>query len=139
MQPSKFNLSNAISGVKVRYLVIGSWNTIFGYCLGVSLFVLMNKHFHIVFIACVANIIAISMSFFTYKKFVFKTNGNWVSEYIRCYVVYGFNAVLGIFLLWFFVDIVRVNIWISQGLSILFTVFISFFLHKNFTFKSHTV
>ena len=96
----------------------------------------MNKHFHIIFIAIIANIIAITMSFFTYKKFVFKTNGNWLSEYLRCYVVYGFNAVLGILLLWFFVDIVKFNIFVGQGLSIIFTVSLSFFLHKKFTFKS---
>ena len=136
MRHLKFNLSNALSSIKVRYIATGAWNTIFGYCLGAFLFLLMNKHFHIIFIAIIANIIAITMSFFTYKKFVFKTNGNWLSEYLRCYVVYGFNAVLGILLLWFFVDIVKFNIFVGQGLSIIFTVSLSFFLHKKFTFKS---
>jgi putative flippase GtrA len=125
-----------IESKKIRYVLVGAWNTLFGYFLGVILFLLLNSRVHIVIIAIIANIIAISMSFVTYKILVFKTTGSWLPEYLRCYIVYGFNALLGTLFLWLMVDGVGLNIWIAQGLSILATVFTSYFLHKRFTFRS---
>jgi len=76
---------------KVRYLIAGVWNTIFGYSLGVVLFLLLTDAVH--------------------------------------------TAIISIFLIWFFVDVVGWNIWISQGLTIGITVLISYFGHKKFTFR----
>jgi putative flippase GtrA len=129
-------LFSALQRAKLRYLIVGGWNTLFGYFFGVILFLLLNPYAHIVFIAIIANIASISMSFITYKLFVFRTPGGWLLEYLRCYIVYGFNAVLGIIFLWLMVDINGFNIWLAQGISILTVVIISYFLHKNFTFKS---
>jgi putative flippase GtrA len=125
-----------IDEARLRYLLVGSWNTLFGYFIGIFLFYALTAHAHIVVIALISNMIAISMSYITYKLFVFKTSGNWLVEYFRCYLVYSMNAILGIFFLWVTVDIIKINIWISQGISISMTVFISYFLHKNFTFKN---
>jgi putative flippase GtrA len=121
----------------VRYLIAGGWNTAFGYFLGVGLYLLLSDRLHITLIAIICNILAISMSFLTYKLFVFKTHGNWLNEYLRSFVVYGTMALLGILFLWCFVDVLGVKIWWAQALVILFTVFISYFGHRLFTFKSH--
>ena len=121
----------------IRYLLAGGWNTAFGYFLGVGLYLLLSDRLHITLIAIICNILAISMSFLTYKLFVFKTSGNWLTEYLRSFVVYGTMALLGILLLWCFVDLLGVKIWWAQALVIFLTVFISYFGHKLFTFKSH--
>lgn len=120
----------------IRYLIAGGWNTAFGYCLGVGLYLLLSDRLHITLIAVICNILAISMSFLTYKLFVFKTPGNWLNEYLRSFVVYGAMALLGILLLWCFVDLLGIGIWWAQALVIFLTVFISYFGHKLFTFKS---
>ena len=71
-----------------------------------------------------------------FKRFVFKTiNTNWFFEYLRSYVVYGVKAVVGIFVLWLFVSILNINIYISQAVAMLVTIFLSYTGHKNFTFK----
>lgn len=119
---------------KLRYLAVGTWNTIFGYLLGAILFLLLNPYLHLVVIAIIANFFAISMSFLTYKLIVFRTRGSWLTEYLRCYLVYGFNAVLGILFLWLFIDWLDLNIWIAQGFSIAITMIITYFFHQNFTF-----
>ena len=138
----KFNSHSffrAFDSQKIRYLFVGSWNTLFGYFLGATLFLLLNSRLHLVVIAIIANIIAISMSFVTYKLIVFRTRDSWLAEYCRCYVVYGFNALLGIPFLWILVDKLGLNIWIAQGFAILATVIISYFLHKRFTFRSKSI
>ena len=124
-----------VSNQKIRYLLVGSWNTIFGYSVGVALYGTLSPYLHILGIGVIANIFAISMSFLTYKLLVFKTVGHWLPEYLRSYVVYGGTALLGTLLLWLFVDGLKISIWIAQGLIIVSTVVISYIGHARFTFS----
>lgn len=121
----------------LRYLVAGGWNTVFGYGVGVGLYTILSSQLHVAVIAAIANILAITMSFLTYKLFVFKTAGNWLSEYGRSYLVYGSMALLSIVLLWALVDYSGMDIWYAQALVILLTVGVSYLGHKFFTFRSN--
>ena len=123
-----------IDSNKARYLLAAGWNTLFGYGLGVSLYKLLYPGLSIFWIAVLANLISISMSFLSYKLFVFRTKGNWIREYLRSYVAYGGTAILNIFLFWFFIDALNVNIWLTQLFSIAITAVSSYFFHKYFTF-----
>lgn len=120
---------------RARYLLAGSWNTVFGYCIGVLFYYLLHNLFHTLVIIVLANILNISMSFLTYKIFVFKTRGNWVFEYIRCYVVYGNIALIGMLLIWALVDFFMVPFWIAQALVLVVSVTLSYVAHARFTFK----
>ena len=124
-----------IDSIKARYLLAAGWNTLFGYGLGVSLYKLLYPGLSIFLIAVLANLISISMSFLSYKLFVFRTKGNWIREYLRSYVAYGVTAVLSIFLFWFLIDIHNINIWLTQLFAITMTAAASYFFHKYFTFK----
>lgn len=118
-----------------RYLVAGVVNTIIGYCLGVGLYYLMSPAVHILVIGAIANVLAISVSFTTYKLFVFRTHGRWLGEYLRSYVVYGGMAVVSVVVLWVLVDGLHLPIWLAQALSILITVVISYLGHSRYTFR----
>lgn len=120
---------------KLRYLLGGGWNTLFGYAVSLGLYTLLSSSVHIIGIAIIANFVAISMSFLTYKLFVFQTNGNWIREYLRSYLVYGNTAIVGIIMLWLLVDFLATPFWIAQGLIILITVVVSYFGHARFTFR----
>jgi len=120
---------------KARYLLAGGWNTLFGYGLGVILYKLLHPELSIFLIAVTSNLISISMSFLSYKIFVFRTKGHWIREYLRSYVAYSGTAVLGVFLFWFLIDIFNVSIWLTQFFSITMTAAVSYFFHKHFTFR----
>jgi putative flippase GtrA len=128
-------IRHLLKSSKIRYLIAGAWNTVFGYSLGVILFLLLTDSVHTAIIALICNLIAMAMSFITYKLFVFRTAGNWIREYFKACIVYGNAAIISIILIWFFVDVVDFNIWVSQGLTIGITVLISYFGHKKFTFR----
>ncbi len=134
-QQSKFKLSKYLEKKPLRYLLSGGWNTVFGYGVSVGLYVILVDKLHITVIAAIANILSITMSFLTYKLFVFKTSGKWLLEYGRSYIVYGGMAVFGIILIWVFVDILKWQIWYAQALVILINVAVSYLGHKFFTFK----
>lgn len=126
----------ALESRRVRYLLAGGWNTLFGYGAGVSLYLLLSKHLHIAIISILANAISITMSFVTYKIFVFRSKGRWVIEYLRSYVVYGSAAIFGVGFLWLLVKGLDLNIWIAQAVVIIATIGISYFGHGIFTFRS---
>ncbi len=119
----------------LQYLLVGGFNTAFGYFVSVGLYYGLNAHLHIVVIAVVANVVCITESFLTYKLFVFRTGASWWSEYLRCYVVYGGGALIGIAGLWLLVAVLSVQFWLAQGLLMVVSVVISYTGHDRFTFK----
>jgi putative flippase GtrA len=120
---------------ELRYLVVGGINTLFGYSLGVGLYLALSPRLHILVIGVIGSVIAITFSFTTYKLWVFGTHGHWLREYLRSYVVYGGTGVLGILLIWLLVDGLRLPIWIAQGIAILLTIIFSYLGHARFTFR----
>ena len=123
-----------LSPQKLRYLVVGGTNTVIGYVIGVGIYKLFFDHLNIFLIGLISNILCISISFFTYKVFVFKTKGRWIIEYCKAYFVYGGVAIVGILVLWIFVDIIKMDIWITQVLVITSAVLVSYIGHSRFTF-----
>ena len=128
-------LNSFFNSHKFRYLIAGGANTIFGYLVGLLLYALFIDRFHIITIGVIANIISISFAFLSYKLFVFRTNGNWLQEYIKCYLVYGATAITSILFIWYFVNFLGVQFWVAQIIITLGIIAISFFAHKGFTFK----
>lgn len=81
-----------------RYTLVGIWNTLFGYgsyAGFTALFTPRVPHGYIL-AAITGSLLSITVAFFGYKWFVFKTKGNYLREWLRCHVVYGATAVIGI-------------------------------------------
>lgn len=120
---------------KLKYLIVGSINTIFGYAVGVATYQSLSQQLSIWIIGAISNLLSIAFSFATYKVLVFKTKGRWLQEYFRANLVYGVLALIGIMLLWLFVSVMGLSIWIAQGIIIVSTVALSYISHNAFTFK----
>ncbi len=121
--------------IKIRYLVAGIWNTLFGYSVSVALYYAFIEYLNLILIIIISNILTITMSFLTHKCFVFRTKGQWWTEYIRSYLVYGSTALFGIVLLWISVDYLGVPFWLAQGFVMMLAVIASYLGHKHFTFS----
>jgi putative flippase GtrA len=118
------------------FFVVGGWNTVFGYFSALLIYHFTHSFLHILLIGIITNILSISMSFFTFKYFVFKTTENWLREYFRSYIVYGVISLIGISIIWIAVDYLTMKFWIAQGLSIPITIILSYLGHNQFTFKN---
>lgn len=130
------SIKNAIhSKIFAKYFLVGGFNTVFGYLATIFLYYALEDHFHIILIALLSNVICITESFLTYKFLIFNSGGNWFHEYLRCYVVYGTTIIVGVLGLWVLVDMMHIPFWLAQGGLVTVSVAISFFGHKNFTFK----
>lgn len=126
-----------------RYLLVGGFNTVFGY----SLFALLNWCFAAVsygymYASFLASLIGITVSFLGYKWFVFHTHGNYLAEWLRCVGVYGTTALLALLGLPILVPILRSRLahperasYIAGAIMTLVTVIFSFFAHRNISFR----
>jgi putative flippase GtrA len=128
-----------------RYLLVGVWNTLFGYSDYAALTYVLGPVVPHSYIA--ASIIAaplnMTVAYLGYKWFVFKTRGNYLREWSRCMVVYGSAMVLGIVLLPLVVFLVRLTTgldrsapYIAGALLMGFGVIYSFLGHRNFSFRA---
>jgi putative flippase GtrA len=128
----------------IRYLLIGGFNTAFGY----SLFALLNWSFtglgsySYMYAAALANLIAITVAFLGYKWFVFRTRGNYLAEWVRCVGVYGSSMAIGLVGLPILVPILRGHFlhperapYIAAAIVTVITVLFSFFGHKKVSFR----
>lgn len=130
----------------LRYVVVGVWNTLFGYvcyCAFTWLFTGLLPYPYM-FASVIANIINITVAFFGYKIFVFRTRGHYLREYLRCYVVYGSSSLVGLALLpvtvagvSFFLTRKELAPYIAGALLTGITVLASFLGHKHYSFRSH--
>ena len=84
-------------GQLLRYLLVGGWNTVFGYVC----FFLMNSWlsrfvtwYPYIVASLSASLISISVAFLGYKWFVFRTRGNYLREWLRTLTVYSGSVLI---------------------------------------------
>lgn len=119
----------------VRYLIVGGWNTLFGVGLYTLIYELWGTRANYLGWAVAVNILAITNAYLCYKFFVFRTKGNYLREYLKCYAVYGAGALLGMAGLFLLVSVAGMNpVWANILLTGI-TVVLSYFGHRYFSFR----
>lgn len=132
----------------LRYLLVGAWNTLFGYgCFSFMVWLFLrllptppSLTTSIAFI--VSKIINVAVSFLGYKWFVFQTQGNYWREYRRSMIVYLPSLIVNAVLIAPITAALRLlpikaeAPYIAGALLIGFTVITGFFGHKHYSFKA---
>ncbi len=129
-----------------RYLAIGAWNTVFGYAVYAFFLWLLTDILPAayMFASVISTVFSITNSFFMYKFFVFKTKGNYLKEYIKCWAVYGSAGLVNLALLPVAVLIFNFLLpteyqytspYLAGFVLLFITTVFSFIGHKNITFK----
>ncbi len=90
-------------GQFVRYLCVGVFNTLFGYLSFVVILTLLNDalpgrflYLTVVLASLVSTPFNITIAYFGYKFFVFRTKGNFIREWLKCFAVYGTSMIPGL-------------------------------------------
>jgi putative flippase GtrA len=131
-------------GQFLRYLVVGGWNTLFGYGTYAAATALLMPHLRYGYIAAqvISGLLNITIAFLGYKFFVFRTKGNYLREWFRCLAVYGTGMIPGLLLLPLVVQGLHYGLHLGHsapyaGGAILlgFGVIYSFLGHKKFSFR----
>jgi putative flippase GtrA len=122
---------------KINYLLVGGWNTVFGYLNFLLLYAVLGTRVHYLVIFLISTVLSITNAYVGYKIFVFKTHGHYVREYARFYGVYGATTVLNFLLLPVGVEVLHLSPPIAQGGLILLTIGLGYLGHKHFSFQGY--
>lgn len=123
-------------GQKLRYLIVGGWNTLFGYGCFVVLQALLGHRVNYLFVLALSYVISITNSYLGYKFIVFRTKGNYLREYLRTYLVYSVTFLVNAAVLAALVEWVHLSPIIGQAIATTVTVVMGYVAHHNFTFAS---
>jgi putative flippase GtrA len=137
------------AGEVIRFLMVGVTNTVFSLAL-YSGFVILFGHLlphsgkpliaDIAF--AISTPISITVAFLLYKHFVFRTKGNYLKEWLRCFAVYSVSFPTGLVILptatnlFQHVSLTKPYAPFLAGLvnSVIIACY-SYFAHKKFSFK----
>ena len=90
-------------GQFLRYISVGLFNTVFGYCTFALTLFLLNRvvpqrflYLTVIAASLISTPLNITVAYFGYKFFVFKTRGNYLIEWFKCFGVYGVGMLPGL-------------------------------------------
>ena len=135
-------------GQFLRYLLVGGWNTVFAY----ACFFLMNKwlstvikEYPYIVAGLASSLVNVTVAFLGYKWFVFRTRGNYFSEWVCTLTIYGGSILISTLALAPLVGLIRHTTpyqtqapYIAGAVVSGFTVIASFFGHRHFSFRKTT-
>lgn len=121
---------------KLRFLVVGAWNTVFGYLAFVGLYLVLDRRYMIAAVA--GHALAVSQAFLSHRYVTFQSRGGMFQEFLRFNLTYLGSLVLGLAGLPVLVEIFRVPPLLAQAGLILVTMLGSYLLHRGFTFKDRS-
>jgi putative flippase GtrA len=138
-------LSHIPPGQFFRYLLVGIWNTGFGYAMFVLFTFLLSQwwpRYGYIPGGLLSSFFSITVAFFGYKLFVFKTKGNYLREWLRCFAVYGSSIAIGSVILPCLVFLIRHSTtidtkapYLAAALMTGFNTIYNFIGHKKFSFR----
>ena len=128
--------------IKIRFFFIGIWNTIFGYLAYIGfdyLFALVFQKRYVAYMtaAVLSNIIATISAFLFHKHITFKSTVRGkaaIIEFFKFCSTYTITYILGLALLPFFVEVMKIDPKIAGALLIPVVAIVSYFGHSRFSF-----
>ncbi len=140
-------------GQFLRYLCVGLFNTLFGYATFALILTLLNSavpqrllYLTVVLASIISTPINITVAYLGYKLLVFRTHGQYLSEWLKAFAVYGTAMLPGLFALSALTRILQSNLhttfrgkplagYLAGAIVMAFTTLYSFLGHKTFTFR----
>ena len=120
---------------KIMYLIVGMWNTAFGYGLFAALYYLLSKSMHYNAILFISYLVSTINAYLFYKYLVFKIKGNLVKGYLKFSVVYVYAYLGNMLILFGLKRFTSIDLYSGQAISVVLIVLVSYFSHKKYTFK----
>jgi len=119
----------------IAFLLVGGWNTVFGYAVFALLYYLLKGHVHVDVILVLSYAISIANAYVGYRYVVFRSTGSMKRELPRFMSVYGVTLLANLIVLPLALRVLPWNAYVVQGLFTFVIVALSYFGHKYFSFR----
>lgn len=120
---------------RIRYLMVGGFNTAFGYAVFVAVQLLAGSVIGYLGSLYTAHVLASIVAYVLHRKVVFRVTGNVLIDFLRFQSVYVVSLVANTALLPLLVEVFGWNVYIAQALIVFVTVVVTFVGHKYFSFR----
>ena len=129
--------------LKLRFILVGIWNTIFGYLVFIlleTLFSIILSPRYVAYMSAMVlgQIIAVINAFIFHKYYTFKSHTKGkelIKEFFRFTTTYIFTFILSLILLPILVEIFYIPPKIAGAIIILILTIVSYLGHSRFSFK----
>lgn len=122
---------------KIDFLLVGGINTTIGLGAFPVLYFLAKPYkLHYMIVLVISQIFCVTVAFFTNKHLVFRTRGNYLSEYLKFSTFYSVYFVINLAVMPLMVEIAGMNPVISQVFISIGIIVSSYFWHSKVTFVS---
>jgi putative flippase GtrA len=123
---------------KILFLVVGGWNTLFGYLVWVVLQLLFYPALSYLVTLAISWPFAIANAYICYRYIVFRSRGPILKEIPRFSLVYIVVLFLDLVVLPILLRILPFNVYVCQAMFIFVVVIVSYVGHKYFSFGTGT-
>lgn len=120
---------------KVRFLLVGGFNTVFGYSMFLFVNLLIGTFAGYLVSLVVAQILSATVAYKLFQAFVFKEGSRGFKAYLRFQSVYIVPLAVNMVVLPVLVELFGFEIYLAQAVFSLGWIVASFFVHKNFSFR----
>ena len=119
---------------QIHYLVVGGWNTLFGYACFALLYFLFGGFFPYFVIIVASYVVAIANAYLGYRYVVFRSRGTVLRELPRFSLVYLVTMCVNLVFFPLAMRVLPVSAYAVQALFTVGVVVASYFGHKYFSF-----
>lgn len=129
-----------LANQKVRFLIVGGFNTVFGYGLFASFyrFVFSDVQFGYLISLVASYAAAITVAFFLYRRFVFPVADRLLRDFVAFLGVNAVAVAVNFALLPVLVEVFDVYPLVAQAAVVVCTTMISYFGHRDISFRRPT-
>jgi putative flippase GtrA len=132
--------------VKLKFLAVGMWNTLFGLAIFAALYQLTRRLFSIDYFSytlsqVVSTILAIINAYICHKYITFQsrtTGKKMILEFLRFSTTYFAVFVLGLIIMPFLIEILKMTPIVANLVFNIIVIITSYFGHSRFSFVKKT-
>jgi putative flippase GtrA len=120
---------------QTRFLVVGAFNTGFGYLTFACLYLMLKTWLYYLVIAVLSHALSVIVAFYCHRHLVFRSAAPWFPEFVR-YNISLAGVLLGSLAgLYALVSLLGMNPLLGQALVTATAVIVSYFAHRHFSFR----
>jgi putative flippase GtrA len=120
---------------QILYIVVGGWNTVFGYGVWALMQYALGDHLHYLVVVVLAWPIAVLNAYLGYRFVVFRSRGSVLRELPRFSLVYVATLAANLALLPVALGVLPFSIYVIQAIFTAAVVVCSYLGHKYYSFR----
>jgi putative flippase GtrA len=119
---------------KLRFLIVGGWNTLFGYLCFYVLYLLAAGRVHYLIIAIVAHVINVIQAYVMQRRLVFRSQAQIANEFLRFNASLVTTFLFNLLAMYVLVETTALSPLAAQAIVILASLILTYVLHSRISF-----